>query len=60
MVEWKGVKVGLLGLAEANWYRKLTTVDTDYWEFSDTVEEARRQARFLRVTLPNTSKGHYN
>jgi hypothetical protein len=49
VLEWKGIKVGIMGLVEKNWYSKLTTVDTDYWEFTDPIDEAPNQARRLRV-----------
>eukprot|EP00884_Botryococcus_braunii_P000604 jgi/Botrbrau1/10544/Bobra.7_1s0022.1 len=48
VLEWNEVKVGLMGLVEANWYNKLTTVDTDYWDFTDPFKEAKKQARLLR------------
>lgn len=49
LMEWQGIKVGLVGLAEQDWIATLATVnpsDVDYLEFR---AEGTRLAALLRV-----------
>lgn len=51
MLEWGGVKLGLLGLAEGEWVDTLGVVEPEDLTYLDFVEEGRRLAKQLRVRL---------
>lgn len=51
MLEWGGVKLGLLGLAEGEWVDTLGVVEPEDVTYHDFVEEGRRLAKQLRVSL---------
>lgn len=48
VVEWEGVRLGLIGLVEQEWIATLGTVDADEIAFRDFVEVGRELGRELR------------
>jgi 5'-nucleotidase len=49
MLEWEGVKIGLMGLAEGDWVDTLSAVEPEDVTYLDFVEEGRGLAKKLRV-----------
>lgn len=47
-LDWQGVKVGVMGLAEEDWLSTLPLIDLEDLIYLDYVEEARRICRVLR------------
>jgi len=48
LIEWQGVKIGLVGLIEEEWITTLT-MDTDNLEYTDFVSAGRKLAQELRA-----------
>ena len=49
MLDWRGVRVGLIGLAEEDWITTLASVNPEEVEYRDFVAEGSRLAASLRV-----------
>lgn len=48
LLDFSGVKVGLVGLVEQEWLTTLSMIDEDSIEYLDFVSEGRKQAEMLR------------
>ncbi|XP_041377025.1 mannosylglucosyl-3-phosphoglycerate phosphatase-like [Gigantopelta aegis] len=48
MLEWNGIKIGLVGLVEEEWIETLATLDPDDVTYIDFVDEGKRLANILR------------
>ncbi|CAG0896917.1 unnamed protein product [Cyprideis torosa] len=48
VMQWQGIRIGLVGLVEWAWLETLATVDPDEVLYEDFVETANRMARELR------------
>ncbi|KAK3597557.1 hypothetical protein CHS0354_018152 [Potamilus streckersoni] len=48
IIEWNGIKIGLLGLVEEEWIATLATLDPEDVTFRDFVDEGRRLAKELK------------
>ena len=49
LVEWRGHKIGLVGLVEEEWLVTLATISMDEVRYVDFVDEGRRLARQLKA-----------
>ncbi|KAL4419585.1 hypothetical protein ABPG77_004834 [Micractinium sp. CCAP 211/92] len=49
IIQWQGVRVGLIGLVEEEWLTTLASVDPDEVRYTDFVPEGRRLAAELRA-----------
>lgn len=49
MLEWKGIRIGLMGLAEEDWITTLATVQPDSVQYTDYVAAGTQLASQLRV-----------
>lgn len=48
VIDWHGVKIGLMGLIEREWLETLPTIDPSDVDYVDFVEVAREKAREMR------------
>jgi 5'-nucleotidase len=49
LLDWHGVKVGLVGLVEEEWLETLGAVNVEEMKYMDFVEVGRRLANELKV-----------
>ena len=55
IIEWEGVKIGVMGLAEGDWVDTLPAVEPEEVTYMDFVEEGRKLAKKLRVSCTDFS-----
>jgi 5'-nucleotidase len=48
LIEWNGIKIGIIGLVEEEWITTLGSVDTTQLEYKDFIEQGRKLAIELK------------
>jgi 2',3'-cyclic-nucleotide 2'-phosphodiesterase (5'-nucleotidase family) len=49
VIEWDGIRIGLIGLIEMDWAASLSTVDVDLLTVHDFIEEANEIGKMLKA-----------